>query len=330
MPAEWEPHLGTWLTWPHREGISFPENFDRIPPVFAAMVRALSKGEGVFINVWDEEMETEARAVLAEHDALNERVEFFHHPAHEPWCRDHGPVFVKNKTGRAIVDWDYNAWGEKYPAYDLDNAIPNRIAATRGLPSFTPGMVLEGGSIEVNGHGTLLTTGSCLLNPNRNPGFSREQIEQRLRDFLGVEKIIWLGEGIAGGDTDGHIDEIARFVDEQTVVIATEENEADENHAPLKENLRRLRDERLNLIELPMPAPVFFEGERLPASYANFYIGNEVVLLPAFDDANDQHSQLILAECFPSRQIVAINSTDLAWGLGSFHCLTQQEPAPPL
>ena len=330
MPAEWEPHLGTWLTWPHREGISFPGIFDRIPPVFAAMVRALSAGEGVFINVCDEKMEAKARAVLAEHDALNERVEFFYHPSNEPWCRDHGPVFVKNETGRAIIDWDYNAWGGKYPPYDLDNAIPSRIAAARGLPSFTPGMVLEGGSIEVNGHGTLLTTESCLLNPNRNPDLSREQIEERLRDFLSVEKIIWLREGIAGGDTDGHIDEIARFVDEKTVVAATEENEADENHTPLKENLRRLRDARLNLIELPMPAPVFFEGERLPASYTNFYIGNEVVLLPNFDDANDQRAQSILSECFPSREIMGIKSTDLAWGLGSFHCLTQQEPAPPL
>ena len=197
MPAEWEPHAGTWLTWPRREGISFPDIFERIPPVFAAMVRALSEGEGVFINVWDAEMETEARTILKTHDALNANVEFFHHRAYEPWCRDHGPVFIKNESTRAIINWEYNAWGKKYPRFDLDNEIPKQIAAARGSEMFTPQMVLEGGSIEVNGAGTLLTTESCLLNPNRNPNLTREQIEQqRLCDFLGVTEIIWLGEGI--------------------------------------------------------------------------------------------------------------------------------------
>jgi agmatine deiminase len=327
MPAEWEPHAGTWLTWPRREGISFPDIFERIPPVFAAMVRALSEGEGVFINVWDAEMENEARTILKTHDALNANVEFFHHRAYEPWCRDHGPVFAKNKSTRAVINWDYNAWGEKYPPFDLDNEIPKQIAAARGLEIFTPQMVLEGGSIEVNGAGTLLTTERCLLNPNRNPNLTREQIEQRLCDFLGVTEIIWLGEGIAGDDTDGHIDDLTRFVDKQTVVTAIEENPKDENHAPLQANRQRLRETALRVIELPMPPPVIFQNQRLPASYANFYIGNQVVLLPTFRHANDARSQTILQDIFPTHTIVPLDATDLIWGLGSFHCLTQQEPA---
>ena len=327
MPAEWEPHAGTWLTWPRREGISFPDIFERIPPVFAAMVRALSEGEGVFINVWDAAMETEVCAILKTHDALNANVKFFHHRAYEPWCRDHGPVFVKNKSTRAIINWEYNAWGEKYPPFGLDNQIPTQIAAARGLEMFAPQMVLEGGSIEVNGAGTLLTTESCLLNPNRNPNLTREQIEQRLCGFLGVTEIIWLGEGIAGDDTDGHIDDLTRFVDEQTVVTAIEENPKDENHAPLQANRQRLRETALRVIELPMPPPVIFQNQRLPASYANFYIGNQVVLLPTFRHANDDRAQAILQDSFPTRTIVPLNATDLIWGLGSFHCLTQQEPA---
>ncbi len=327
MPAEWEPHAGTWLTWPRREGISFPEIYDRIPPVIAAMVRALSMDEGVFINVWDAAMEAEARAVLEQYDALNAIVEFYHHPAYEPWCRDHGPVFVKNESTRAVLNWDYNAWGDKYPPYDLDNQIPAHIATARGLECITPGMVLEGGSIEVNGAGILLTTESCLLNPNRNPNLAREEIEQRLRDHLGVTQIIWLGDGIVGDDTDGHIDDLTRFVNADAVVTAVEDNPGDENFAPLQANRERLRDTPLRVIELPMPGPVHFQGERLPASYANFYIGNEVVLLPTFRHANDVRAEAILAECFPTRTIAPIDATDLTWGLGAFHCLTQQEPA---
>ncbi|MDC0219496.1 agmatine deiminase family protein [Verrucomicrobia bacterium] len=327
MPAEWEPHAGTWLTWPRRKCISFPDIFDRIPPVFAAMVRALSEGEGVSINVWDAAMETEVCAILKTHDALNANVEFFHHRAYEPWCRDHGPLFVKNKTARAVINWEYNAWGEKYQPFDLDNDIPTQIAAARGMEIFTPQMVLEGGSIEINGTGALLTTESCLLNPNRNPNLTREQIEQRLSSFLGVSEIIWLCEGIAGDDTDGHIDDLTRFVDEQTVVTAIEENPKDENHAPLQANRQRLRETALRVIELPMPPPIIFQNQRLPASYANFYIGNQVVLLPTFRHANDAHAQAILQDCFPTRTIIPLNATDLIWGLGSFHCLTQQEPA---
>ncbi|MFL2904020.1 MAG: agmatine/peptidylarginine deiminase [Limisphaerales bacterium] len=332
MPAEWEPHAGTWLTWPRREGISFPDLYDRIPPILAAMVRALAEDEGVFINVWDATMEAEVRSVLTQHDALNDRVEFHHHPAYEPWCRDHGPVFVVNTSQRAVLNWGYNAWGEKYPPYDLDNAVPEHIASVRGLPCFTPDMILEGGSIEVNGQGTLITTESCLLNPNRNPALDRAAIEQRLSDYLGVRKVLWLGEGIAGDDTDGHVDDLTRFVDAQTVVTAVEPDSQHPNHPPLQVNLQRLQamctqdGDSLRVIELPMPKPVLDQGERLPASYANFYIGNRTVLMPAFGQSRDADAQAILQQCFPSRRVLPLDSTDLIRGLGSFHCLTQQEP----
>ena len=332
MPAEWEPHAGTWLTWPRREGISFPDLYDRIPPILAAMVRALAEDEGVFINVWDATMEAEVRSVLTQHDALNDRVEFHHHPAYEPWCRDHGPVFVVNTSQRAVLNWGYNAWGEKYPPYDLDNAVPEHIASVRGLPCFTPDMILEGGSIEVNGQGTLITTESCLLNPNRNPALDRAAIEQRLSDYLGVRKVLWLGEGIAGDDTDGHVDDLTRFVDAQTVVTAVEPDSQHSNHPPLQVNLQRLQamctqdGDSLRVIELPMPKPVLDQGERLPASYANFYIGNRTVLMPAFGQSRDADAQAILQQCFPSRRVLPLDSTDLIRGLGSFHCLTQQEP----
>ncbi len=332
MPAEWEPHVGTWLTWPRREGISFPDLYDRIPPILAAMVRALAEDEGVFINVWDATMEAEVRSALTQHDALNDRVEFHHHPAYEPWCRDHGPVFVVNTSQRAVLNWGYNAWGEKYPPYDLDNAVPEHIASVRGLPCFTPDMILEGGSIEVNGQGTLITTESCLLNPNRNPALDRAAIEQRLSDYLGVRKVLWLGEGIAGDDTDGHVDDLTRFVDAQTVVTAVEPDSQHPNHPPLQVNLQRLQamctqdGDSLRVIELPMPEPVLDQGERLPASYANFYIGNRTVLMPAFGQSRDADAQAILQQCFPSRRVLPLDSTDLIRGLGSFHCLTQQEP----
>ena len=332
MPAEWEPHAGTWLTWPRREGISFPDLYDRIPPILAAMVRALAEDEGVFINVWDATMEAEVRSVLTQHDALNDRVEFHQHPAYEPWCRDHGPVFVVNTSQRAVLNWGYNAWGEKYPPYDLDNAVPEHIASVRGLPCFTPDMILEGGSIEVNGQGTLITTESCLLNPNRNPALDRAAIEQRLSDYLGVRKVLWLGEGIAGDDTDGHVDDLTRFVDAQSVVTAVEPDPQDPNHTPLQVNLQRLQavhtqdGDPLRVIELPMPEPVLHQGERLPASYANFYIGNRTVLMPSFGQSRDADAQAILKQCFPSRRVLPLDSIDLIWGLGSFHCLTQQEP----
>lgn len=338
MPAEWEPHDATWLTWPRPDGISFPGCYDPVPGVLAAFVRALGAVEEVHLNVWDEAMEATARRELQAHECPLDAVHFHHFPSYEPWCRDHGPMFLVREWGgrreRAIVDWAYNAWGGKYPPCDLDDAIPQHVARWRSLPLFSPGIVMEGGSLEVNGAGTLLTTESCLLNPNRNPHLNRDQIEQALRDYLGVSHILWLGDGIAGDDTDGHIDDLTRFVNPTTVVTVVEEDPADENHAPLQENLRRLGSMRdpsgqpLRIVELPMPARIEREGLRLPASYANFYIANEIVVVPTYRDPNDARALELLQREFSSRRVVGIDSWDLIWGLGSFHCLSQQEPAP--
>jgi agmatine deiminase len=337
MPAEWEPHQGTWLTWPRREGISFPDRFDRVPPVYAALIRHLGAAEEVNINVWDAAMERGVRDFLDRSGCPLARVRFHRFPAYEPWCRDHGPIFlVRERDGRrerAVVDWAYNAWGNKYPPCDLDDAVPRHVAALRGLPLFTPGIVMEGGAIDVNGAGTVLTTESCLLNPNRNPDLTREQIEQYLRDFLGVTHVLWLGEGIAGDDTDGHVDDLTRFVDATTVVTAVEDDPLDENHQRLLENVRRLRDMRdqdgrpLRVVQLPMPGRVECEGVRLPASYANFYIANGLVLVPTYRHPNDARVLEILQGLFPDRRVIGLDSTDLIWGLGSFHCISQQEPA---
>jgi agmatine deiminase len=282
-------------------------------------------------------MEAEVRAELTKHRTPLGRVFFHHFPAYEPWCRDHGPVFlVREQAGdhqRAVVDWGYNAWGDKYPPYDLDDAIPQRIAELRGLQLFTPGIVLEGGSIDVNGRGTLLTTESCLLNPNRNPTLDQSEISQYLRDFLGVTKIIWLGDGIVGDDTDGHVDDLARFINPTTIVTVIEESIDDANYPALQENLRRLRmardqnDRLFNIIKLPTPGMVEAQGQRLPASYANFYIANKIVLVPIFRKPNDSTALKILQEQFPNRKVIGVDSRELIWGLGSFHCITQQEPA---
>ena len=332
MPAEWERHAATWLSWPRREGISFPDSFDRVLPVLRTMVAGLLESEPVNINVCNGAHEAEARTAL---DGLpNERLTFRLIPTNEPWCRDHGPIFLtRDKDPRlVVVDWDYNAWGGKYPPSDLDDVVPTRIAQELELPVYYPQMILEGGSIDVNGAGALLTTEACLLNPNRNPQLSRMQIEQRLRDYLGVREILWLGDGIEGDDTDGHIDDLTRFVSERAVVTVLEEDESDANHAPLQANLERLRGltiggEPLEIMSLPMPAKIVREDLRLPASYANFYIANESVLLPAFDDPNDEVAAAVLQRAFPARRIVAIDCRELIWGLGAFHCLTQQQPA---
>jgi len=332
MPAEWEPHAATWLSWPRREGISFPDSFNRVLPALRAMVEALIESEQVCINICNGAHEAEARAVL---DGLSmERITFYRIPTNEPWCRDHGPIFLTRNTDPrlAIVDWDYNAWGGKYPPCDLDEVVPTRAAQFLDVPVFYPRMILEGGSIEVNGAGALLTTESCLLNPNRNPSLGRAEIEQRLRDYFGIQEILWLAEGIEGDDTDGHIDDLARFVSADTVVTVVEENREDENYQPLQENLARLSkmriDERqIESIALPMPKKVVREGLRLPASYANFYIANSCVLLPTFTDPNDETALSILRKLFPDRRVIGIDCRELIWGLGTFHCLTQQQPA---
>jgi agmatine deiminase len=332
MPAEWEPHAATWLSWPRREGISFPESFDRVLPALRAMVEALIESEQVCINVCNDEHEAEARAVL--HGLRSERITFYRTPTNEPWCRDHGPIFLTRDRDPklAVVDWDYNAWGNKYPPFDLDEVVPTHVAKVLGAPVFYPRMILEGGSIEVNGAGALLTTESCLLNKNRNPNLSRDEIEKRLRDYLGVSDILWLGNGIAGDDTDGHIDDLVRFVSRGTVLTVVEEDRDDENYAPLQENLARLREMKIGknnieVITLPMPKKIVRDGLRLPASYANFYIANTCVLVPTFADSADAVALSILRECFPTRRVVGIDCRELIWGLGTFHCLTQQQPA---
>jgi len=336
MPAEWAPHRGTWLSWPHNEA-TWPGRFEPVPGIFAAMVRELARGEDVHINVTGPNMEENVRALLAQQQADLGRVRFHHNPTNDAWCRDHGPIFlersVDGRPEQAIVDWDYNAWGGKYPPYDLDDVVPTRIAKELGLRVFHPGIVLEGGSIDVNGRGTLLTTEACLLNPNRNPALTRVQIEQYLCDYLGVSRILWLGDGIVGDDTDGHVDDLTRFVNSTTVVTVVEDDPADENYEPLQENLQRLRSMKdqdgagLRVELLPMPRPLFHDGQRLPASYANFYIANGLVLLPGYDPGRDGQARATLEHLFPDRRVVVIDCTDLVWGLGAFHCVTQQWPA---
>lgn len=336
MPAEWERHAATWLTWPRPHGISFPGKYEAVLPVYAKLIGELSEVEEVHINVWDSEMENWARELLTQAGTPLDNVRFHHFPAYEPWCRDHGPIFIirenNGRRERAVVDWAYNAWGGKYPPFDLDDAVPQHVAKLRGLPLFSPGIVMEGGSIEVNGRGTLLTTEACLLNPNRNPHLKKAEIEKFLRDYLGVTHILWLGDGIAGDDTDGHIDDLSRFVDATTIVTAVEADPTDENYGVLQENLKRLRtlrdqnEKRFRVVELPMPGAVTHDGQRLPASYANFYIANGKVLVPTYRHAHDAKAIAILQREFPDRKVIGIDSTDLIWGLGSFHCITQQEP----
>ena len=337
MPAEWEPHDATWLTWPRPDGISFPGKYGPVPGIYSELIRLLVAVEDVNINVWDGGMEETVRGTLRGEGVPSERVHFHHFPSYEPWCRDHGPIFlVRDADGRrdrAVVDWEYNAWGGKYPPYDLDDAVPRHVARLRQLPLFSPGIVMEGGSIEVDGCGTVLTTTSCLLNPNRNPGLGQAEIEKYLCDFLGATRILWLGDGIAGDDTDGHIDDLTRFVNPSTLVTVLEEDPSDVNYPILRENLQRLRQLRdvhgnpYRIVELPMPGVVEHEGQRLPASYANFYIANGLVLVPTYRHKNDGIALEILRREFPARRVMGVDSTELIWGLGSFHCITQQEPS---
>ena len=334
MPAEWEPHEATWISWPHPDGASFPSAYDRVVPVFVDMVKALIESEIVRINVRDTAQETKVRTLLG--DSPPERIEYFQVPTNEPWCRDHGPIFLKRKENPRIaaVNFGFNAWGYKLSPFEDDDAAATLMAKKIGIPVFDFGeFILEGGSIEVNGQGTVLTTESCLLNPNRNPDLSREQIEANLRNALGVTQILWLGDGIEGDDTDGHIDDITRFVSPNTVVTVVEEDEDDPNYEPLELNLQRLRTMQLSngtplrVLKLPMPSRIVRDGQPLPASYANFYVGNTVVLLPAYHDTNDAWAASVLKEAFPHRRIVPIDCRELIWGLGAFHCLTQQQPA---
>ena len=334
MPAEWEPHEATWISWPHAEGNSFPGSYDKVIPTFVKMAEALAQSEIVRINVISPSQEKNVRQLLK--SCPPERIEFFHIPTDEPWCRDHGPVFlVRNENPRLVaVNFGFNAWGYKLSPFDEDNAVPPAIAKALGVPLIDEShFILEGGSIDSNGQGVVLTTESCLLNANRNPSLDKTQIEKKLRDTLGFKTIIWLGDGIEGDDTDGHVDDISRFIAPATVITTVEEDESDPNFEPLQRNLDSLHTTRmpggepLHVFTLPMPTRIMREGQRLPASYANFYIANSVVLLPVFGEANDSWALSALHEAFPERRIVPIDCRELIWGLGAFHCLTQQQPA---
>jgi agmatine deiminase len=335
FPAEFAKHDATWLSWPHKEA-SWPGKIKTIYPVYAQFIKLLAEGEKVNINVVDEVMKQEVLRYLKEVSADLGNINFFMHPTNDAWCRDHGPAFLINSKAeqkKVIVDWGYNAWGGKYPPFDLDDNIPTLIAQHYNIPVFYPGIVMEGGSVDFNGKGTVLTTSSCLLNINRNPHLNQSQIEQYLQNYYGVENILWLGDGILGDDTDGHIDDITRFVNETTVVTVIEENKKDENYSALQANLKVLKSLRLesgkaiDIVELPMPSAVVYDDMRLPASYANFYIGNKYVIVPTFRDKNDDRAIQILQSCFSDRKVIGLDSWDIIWGLGSFHCLSQQEPA---
>ncbi len=330
-PAEWEPHAATWLAWPHNRE-TWPGRFENVPSQFARFVRTLADFETVHVLAGGNEVMRDAEQHVGDHP----NVTLHDIPTNDAWTRDHGPTFLLGSPGSppALVDWQYNAWGGKYPPWDKDNAVPQQIAERLGYRRFAPNFVLEGGAIEGNGRGTILTTRSCLLNPNRNPNATRESVEQHLRQYCGAKKVLWLSGGeIAGDDTDGHIDQLARFVNPTTVVVAVELDPNDINYEPLQQNLGELRsmtdqDGRpLEIIPLPMPRAKFVGQQRLPASYANFYIANGVVTIPQFDDPADQNARETLADCFPTRQVLSLPALDLVWGLGAFHCLTQQQPA---
>jgi agmatine deiminase len=334
MPAEWERQEAVWLSWP-RNRQTWPGNFRPIPGVFAGIAAQISLREKVRINI-AAPLQTRALSLIERAGADLSNVEFYNHPTNDAWCRDHGPIFVRNdETGEvAVTDWTFNSWGGKYPPFDLDNRIPGRIARALGLRHFRNKMVLEGGSIDVNGRGVLLTTASCLLNRNRNPGLLVSEIMRNLGTFLGLEMIQWLGEGIAGDDTDGHVDDVTRFFSADGIVTCAERDRRDVNYRALEENLETLRGFRspqgrkFKVVLLPMPKPVLWRRKRLPASYANFLIINGAVLMPAFrQPRRDREAAEVLASCFPGREVVPIDCLELVQGLGTLHCISQQQPS---
>ena len=335
MPAEWMPHRATWLAWPHNRE-TWPTQLETVREVWVRIMQALAEGEQVVLLVNDEQTREDVIARLKEVGAAMDNISILKMATVDVWMRDYGPTFLTrggSENPLAFNDWIFNGWGRKYRAYEDDDRVARDMATLLQVPVFNHSVVLEGGSIEVNGAGTCLTTEQCLLNRNRNPDMSREEIEQFLKDALGVSHLIWLGEGIIGDDTDGHIDDIARFINPMTVVCVLETNSKDENYTPLRENYERLqgaRDQnghRLSVVTLPCPGPVDYEGLRLPASYANFYIANEGVLAPVFDDPNDYKALGILQELFPERRVVGLPCKALVAGLGAIHCVTQQEPS---
>jgi agmatine deiminase len=344
MPAEWERHEATWLAWPHNPE-DWPGKFQPIPWIYAEIVRLLSARERVYILANDEKAKQRAVSMLERAGAHLNRVTFLLWPTDRCWMRDSGPIFVRDGKGHVgVTNWFFNAWA-KYENWRLDDQIPDRVSELLGLPAWQPEVelegglvrriVLEGGSIDTNGAGIMLTTEECLLSEvqQRNPFVAREELERAFHDYLGIERVLWLNRGIAGDDTHGHVDDISRFVGPTTIVTAVELDRRDPNHAPLVENLARLRAARtldgkqFDIVELPMPRPVVFSGQRLPASYANFYIANGLVLVPTFHDPNDRVALNILARVFPDREVIGIHCVDLVWGLGTLHCMTQQQPA---
>ena len=328
MPAEWEPQEAILLAWPHNE-ITWPDGLlDDVRAAYASIILALHSGQRIRLLVKDAGMEGEARRRLAGAGVVLAQVDFIHVPCEDSWIRDYGPTFVTNPASGqvALIKWIFNAWGNKYDDLIRDDHVPYELSRVLNMPMFEPGIVMEGGSIEVNGMGAVLTTEQCLLNKNRNPKLSRGEIEDYLKEYLNVSVVMWLREGIAGDDTDGHIDDIARFVSPDTVVCAYEDDPANENHEILKDNYERLKSLVANVIKLPMPGYVGDRHGRLPASYANFYIGNAAVVVPAFAHANDQRALDILQKCFPTRRVVGVSAIAMVHGLGTIHCCSQQEP----
>lgn len=343
MPAEWAAHRATWISWPHHEP-DWPGKLGAIPWVYAEIVRGLAEHERIDILCHDEDVRASAASALAAHHVRGDRAVLHVVPTDRVWLRDSAPTGVLDARGRVVlVNWAFNAWA-KYPNFHLDAQVGVAIATLTGLPRVTPTrpgsdepIVLEGGGLEVNGDGLLLVTEEWLLSQvqTRNPGMTRDKYESVFREWLGARRTIWLGDGCVGDDTHGHVDDIARFVSRETIVLAVEEDPADENHARSLDNLRRLELAAqdpdvgpLRVVRLPFPRPIFMSGERLPASYANFYIGNRVVLVPTFNDPNDRVALALLADLMPRHRVVGIHALDLVWGLGTLHCLTQQEPAP--
>ena len=342
MPAEWEPHEATWLAWPHNTE-DWPGKFASIPWLYVEIFRLLAAHERVHLIVESATMKRRVTGMLKRAGVNLDAVSFHKWRTDRGWMRDSGPIFIRDSKGRVgLTQWCFNGWA-KYDDWHLDEKIPGRVQKLLGCPQWKPLVqnqngakhcVLEGGSIDVNGAGALLTTEECLLSEvqQRNPGVSREQLEQAFSDYLGVDEVIWLGRGIAGDDTHGHVDDIARFVARDTIIAAVERDTSDPNHAPLADNLRRLKAARtpagkqFTTVELPMPRPIVFRGQRVPASYANFYIANGLVLVPTFHDPNDRIALNTLAEVFPDREVIGIHSVDLIWGLGALHCMTQQQP----
>lgn len=332
FPAEWHPHQATWLSWPVNTD-TWPRLQEMLPD-YAKFVAAISRAEEVHINLPAGSAREKALELLAQTNAQIDKIFFHDKISNDAWCRDHGPSVLlhSENSERLILDWEYNAWGGKYPPFDQDNGVPAFVAHHFGIDSVQPGIVLEGGSVDFNGQGTVLTTTHCLLNPNRNPHLNQAQIEKILCDNFGVAQVLWLGDGIVGDDTDGHVDDITRFVNSDTVITVVEQDKKDDNYAPLQENLRELQKMRLangkqlNIVELPMPAPLIVDGERLPASYGNFYICNAGVIVPTFNDKNDDKALDLLQSLFLDRPVIGLDSTRIVWGLGSFHCLSQQIP----